>query len=187
MGYSNVARNMGFKLHAEAGKKHPFTVPRPVPAVRNVSDGGNASFDLAIGDAYGIDANGNAFRAGPNDPVRGIVMAIRFVASSLVMNGNGPVSNDYLANGATGVIIGAEDAQALWEVQANTFQITNVGQMVNLVDAAPDATLSQSRQSVDLNSTGNQFVVEGFIDSLADNALGTNARVYVKLAQTFQE
>ncbi len=186
MGYANVSRPMGFKLLRQQGKANAAPIPRPLPAVRTPSGGGNASRDLAIGDAYAIDVNGNAFRAGPNDTVRGIVIGFRFVAVSTIMSGAGPVSEDYSANGAVDTIIGIESGIEFFEVQADTFAASNIGGKFNLADAAPDSTLSQSRQTINVSGgAGTQFQAEDILPSLADNAYGTNARIYVRLLQTF--
>src|SRR6266849_138600 len=186
MGYANVSRPMGFKLLRQQGKANAAPVPRPVPAVRTPSGGGNASRDLAIGDAYAIDANGNAFRAGPNDTVRGIVHGFRFVSISTIQNSNAPISEDYSANGAVDTILGIESGIEFFEVQADTFAASNIGGKFNLTDAAPDSTLSQSRQAIKVGGgAGTQFQAEDIVPSLADNAYGTNARIYVRLLQTF--
>src|ERR1700732_867023 len=97
MGYANVFRPMGFNPYIGGGKQSTPLVPRPVAAVRQASGGGNASLDIAVGDAYGIDNNGNAFRAGPNDAVRGIVCGFRFLGNANVMSGQGPISLDYIS------------------------------------------------------------------------------------------
>jgi hypothetical protein len=184
MGYSNVSRPMGFTPLKPMGKENASVVPRPIPAVRTVSAGGNASRDIAIGDAYSLDANGNAYRAGPNDAVRGIVIGIRFVASTLVMGGQGPVSEDYSANGAIDVLLGCEDNYVDFMVQADTFAATNINGQFNLADAAPDSTLSQSRQTLNVGSgAGIQFKAQDIVQSFADNAYGTNARVIVRMLQ----
>lgn len=186
MGYSNVSRPMGFKLLRQQGKANAAAIPRPLPAVRTAAGGGNASKDVAIGDAYAIDVNGNAYRAGPNDTVRGIVIGFRFLANPSVMSGAGPVSEDYSANGNADTIIGIESGVEFFEVQADTFAAANIGMKVNLADAAPDSTLAQSRQTVNVGGgAGTQFQIEDIVPSLADNAYGTNARVYVRMLQTF--
>jgi hypothetical protein len=187
MGYSNVFRAIGFKLHAPDGKANAPVRPRPVVAVRQPSGGGNASYDIAIGDAYAIDVNGNAFRAGPNDAVRGVVIGFRFIAVSTIMNSNGPVSEDYSANGSVDTILGVEDDITLFEVQSDNFTAPMAGMKVNLVDAAPDSTLSQSRQSLTTAAQGTQFQIQDLVPSLADNAYGTNARVFCRLLQTFED
>jgi hypothetical protein len=184
MGYSNVSRPMGFSPLKPLGKENSANVPRPVPAIRTPASGGNASTDIAIGDAYALDSNGNAYRAGPNDVVKGIVIGLRFLASSLVMGGQGPVSNDYLLAGSTGTIIGCEDPYVEFMVQADTFAATNINGHFNLADAAPDSTLSQSRQTINIGGgLGNQFEAQDIVQSFADNAYGTNARIIVRMLQ----
>jgi hypothetical protein len=189
MGYANVSRPMGFIPLALAGKSHGNVTERPVPAARTAAAGGNASLDLAIGDAYAIDANGNAYRAGPNDVVRGIVIGVVFQAQPSVMNANGPLSIDYITGlggqvGTTKIasIIGVEDNSQLWEVQADTFAAANVGGSFNLADAAPDATYRQSRQTINIGAgAGTQFQAVELVNRQADNAYGANARVVVRM------
>lgn len=196
MGYSNTFRPMGFSPYLGGGKGASPTVPRPVAAARHVSAGGNASTDLAVGDAYTLDANGNAYRAGPNDTVRGIVCGFRFLGNANVMSGQGPISLDYISGafgqvGTTTVayILGNEDPSALWSVaiqSADSFTAANVGMKVNLVDAAPDATYGQSRQTINISGgAGAQFEATDIAQMPADNAYGTNAQIVVRMLQTF--
>jgi hypothetical protein len=193
MGYANVSRPMGFNPLLPAGKAAAIARPRPVPAVRQASGGGNASTDLAVGDAYGIDANGNAFRAGPNDSVRGIVIGLRFSGNANVMFGQGPISYDYITGLMGGVgtaivayILGIEDPTVAFSVSSDTFAQTNVGGKFNLTDAAPDPTYSQSRQKLNVaGGAGAQFEAQDIVPSPADNAYGANAQVVVRMLQTF--
>src|SRR6267142_4176760 len=103
MGYANVSRPMGFNPLLPAGRQNGIAKPRPIPAVRQASGGGNASTAIAVGDAYGIDANGNAFRAGPSDSVRGICIGFRFLGDPNSMAGQGPVSFDFVTGLMGGV------------------------------------------------------------------------------------
>jgi hypothetical protein len=189
MGYANVFRAMGFAPLFPVGRVHSNTVVRPVPNVRTASSGGNASTDLAIGDAYALDGNGNAYRAGPNDVVRGIVLGFVLQGNPNVMGGNGPISVDYVtgspASGTWPNVIGVEDNGAEFAVQADTFAADQVGSNINLLDAAPDPTYRQSRQSVVL-ANGIQFKVVGLVNSPAMNAYGANAQVAVRLLQAMQ-
>jgi hypothetical protein len=187
MGYSNVSRPMGFTPNLPVGKTNASVQPRPIAATRTASSGGNASTDIAIGDAYSIDVNGNAYRAGPNDSVRGIVIGFRFLAISTIMNGNGPVSQDYSPAGSVSELLGIEDAQVEFFVQADTFAVTNNGGEFNLADAAPDSTLSQSRQTLNVGGgIGTQFRAQEIDQSFADNNYGANARVVVRMLQTYK-
>lgn len=194
MGYNNVFRPMGFFPYAPAGKRAGNVITRPTPNTRGASAGGNASTDLAIGDAYALDANGAVHRAGPTDSVRGIVIGFFLQANAMVMNGAGPVSVDYITGTpppsnpqlSWPLVLGCEDAEAEFWVQADAFAITQAGLLVNLVDAAPDPIYRQSRQSVTSGATGTQFRIMGLVNSPADNAYGTNARVFVRLMQSFQ-
>lgn len=182
MGYPNVSRPMGFIPAKPVGKVNAGVVPRPIPAVRGASAGGNASRDLAIGDAYALDANGNAHRAGPTDVVVGVCVGFRYLASQAVMNGQGPVSVDYSLNGQIDTLLGIEDGTTEFFVQSDTFAQSNVGGKFNLADAAPDGILSQSRQTINIGGgAGTQFQAQDIDMSLADNGYGANARVVVKM------
>ena len=79
MAYANTSRKNGFVPLNNSGRIAAIVKPRPIPAVRHASDGGNASTDMAVGDAYALDSNGNAYRAGPNDVVVGIVWGFPFL------------------------------------------------------------------------------------------------------------
>lgn len=192
MPYANVFRPMGFIPYAPAGKRAGNVITRPIPQTRGVNTGGNASTDLAIGDAYALDANGNVFRAGPGDTVRGIVIGFTFQANAMVMNANGPISVDYVAGTPPAptlnwpLCLGCEDAQAEFWVQSNGFTAAQAGLLVNLLDAAPDPIYRQSRQTINTGAAGTQFRVMGLVNSPADNAYGPNARIYVRMMQTFQ-
>lgn len=194
MPYANVFRPMGFVPYAPAGKRAGNVVTRPTPLTRAPSTGGNASTDLAIGDAYSLDANGNVYRAGPGDQVRGIVIGFTFEGVPTSMNGAGPVSVDYVTGTPPPstpqlnwpLVLGCEDANAEFWVQSNALAVNQVGMGVNVIDAAPDPIYRQSRQTVTTSAAGTQFRVMGLVNSPADNAYGTFARVFVRMLQTFQ-
>ena len=194
MGYANQSRPMGFTPLLPAGKAAGIAKPRPIASVRQASGGGNASTDLAVGDAVGYDANGNVFRAGPNDAVRGILIGFRFLGLFTSMAGQGPVSLDYVTGtlgGATPTSLVAtalvlEDPTVAFSVQADTFAQTNVGGKFNLADAAPDSTYAQSRQTMNIGGgAGNQFEAQDILQSPATNAYGANAVIVVRMLQTF--
>lgn len=187
MGYANVSRLMGFMPYLPAGKVYGFITQRNIPITPTTNTGGNVSLNLAIGDAYSLDASGNVYRSGPNDVVRGICIGFRFLANQSVMNGQGPVSIDFYTSGGTAAstVLGCEDPTVMFSVQSDTFAQANIGMSVNLVDAAPDSTLRQSRQSVSiLGGVGTQFRVIDLVQDLAANATGANAVIYVSLLQT---
>lgn len=194
MPYANVLRPMGFVPYAPAGKRAGNVVTRVIPNSRGANTGGNASTDLAIGDAYALDANGNVYRAGPGDNVRGIVIGFVFQANAMLMNGAGPISVDYITGTpppsnpqlSWPLALGCEDAEAEFWVQANAFAVNQIGMLVNLTDAAPDPIYRQSRQIVSTTAAGTQFRIMGLVNSPADNAYGTFARVFVRMMQTFQ-
>lgn len=186
MGYANVSRLMGFMPYLPAGKVYGFITQRNIPITPTTNTGGNGSLNLAIGDAYSLDASGNVYRSGPNDVVRGICIGFRFLANPSVMNGQGPVSIDFYTSGsAAATVLGCEDPTVMFSVQSDTFAASNIGGSYNLVDAAPDSTLRQSRQSISiLGGVGTQFRVIDLVQDLAANATGANAVVYVSLLQT---
>lgn len=194
MPYANVFRPMGFFPYAPAGKRAGRVITRPIPNTRSASTGGNASTDLAIGDAYNLDANGAVYRAGPGDTVRGIIIGFTFQANAMVMNAAGPVSVDYVTGTPPPsnpqltwpLCLGCEDAEAEFWVQSNGFTINQAGLLVNVLDAAPDPIYRQSRQTVNTGAAGTQFRVMGLVNSPADNTYGPNARVFVRMMQTFQ-
>ena len=185
MGYANVFRAMGFNPYLPAGKTQGFTIARNIPTTPTTNTGGNGSLNLAIGDAYALDVAGNAYRAGPGDTVRGICIGFRFLANPTVMGGQGPVSIDFYTSGtAAATVLGIEDPTVMFSVQSDTWAVADNGMSINLVDAAPDSTLRQSRQSVSvLNGVGTQFRIIDIVQSLADNATGANAQIYVSLLQ----
>lgn len=185
MGYSNVSRPMGFKMIEGGGKVGYNVQDRPIAATRQASAGGNASTDIAVGDAYSIDQNGSAYRAGPNDVVRGVCIGFRLLANQSIMGGQGPVSVDY-SSATADTLLGIEDNNTQFEVQADNFTAAMIGMNVNLADAAPDSTFGQSRQTITTAAAGIQFKAMNLLTSFADNAYGTNARVVVRMLQSFE-
>lgn len=188
MGYSNVNRPIGFTPTFLVGRVHSNVKVRPTTNPRHAASGGNASVDLALYDAYALDAAGFAYRAGPNDAVRGIVCGFVFQASPLVMNGMGPVSIDYITGYGTPnpSILGCEDAGAEFAVQTDNFTQAMVGASINLADAAPDPLFRQSRQTVTTAAVGTQFKAIDILNSPATNAYGINAVAVVRMLQTIQ-
>lgn len=184
MAYSNVSRKRGFVPLSES-VGHAHVERRPIPSARTASGGGNASTDMALGDAYALDVNGNAFRAGPNDVVRGVIIGFELAANPNVMNANGPISVDYVTGAGTWPqLIGIEDNKCLFECQSDTAAQSNVLGTFNLSDAAPDSTWRISQQSINVGGgAGSQIKLERIVDSPADNAAGTNAQVVVSFPQ----
>jgi len=179
--YANVNRPMGFEPSIQGGRVYPETVTRPVLSGRSPV-GAAASADLAIGDAYALDANGNAYHAGADATIRGVVRGFRFQADGRVMGGAGPVSIDYLPAATAGFVIGIEDPSTQFEAQTDTFAASNRGGSFNITDAAPDSTLRQSRQSISIGGgAGTQFRVIDIVNRPTDNALGAFARVLCRL------
>lgn len=187
MAYSNVSRPRGFvPLNESVG--HAHTEVRPVPNVRQAANGGNASTDLAVGDAYALDASGNVYRAGPNDTIKGVVIGFELKANPTVMNGQGPLSVDYIT-GSAGTpgwpnVIGIEDSKCIFECQSDTFAATNVNGEFNLTDAAPDSLFRVSQQKANIaGGAGAQLKAIGLVNSPADNAYGANAQIMVQFLQ----
>lgn len=177
MPYSNVFKPNG-GIPTEISKATASKRTRPVPAARTASSGGNASTDLALGDFYAIDGNGNAYRAGPNDTIRGLVIGFEFQANPTVMNGNGPLSLDYITgtgnksgSQAIASIIGIEDNQCIIEMQADQVPagVLPYG-TYNLVDQAPDSLFRISNQYVSLKVAGTQLKFIGVKQSPWDNS-----------------
>lgn len=202
MGLANVSRPFGFIPLIGGGRANPITRVRPVPTSRTSSVGGGiASTDMAIGDAYAIDASGNTYRAGTQDIVRGIIVGFVLGANGAVMNGNGPVSLDYVTGTLSTAIllIGIEDNDVDFSVQSDTFAATNVGQLFNLKDAAPDSLWRQSRQTINIGGgIGAQFQAIDIVGGPGtwpggtnsnpsmgnpDDAYGANAQIIVKMLQ----
>ncbi len=193
MAYANVSRPNGaipFERSAGASEVRP----RPVPAVRTASTGGNASTDLALGDLYAIDANGNVYRAGPGDVVRGVINGFEIQANP----GNPPgsavnsIGNLITGNGGqTGTTqiasaLGIEDNACSFEMQADSYPAgTPPYGVYNLIDAAPDNVygISQQRVGILAGPVGSQIKVIGLKTSTGDNSFGVNARVIVQLVQ----
>ena len=186
MAYANKFVPMGFRPRFMAGRTNPITKQRPVAATRSAV-GNAASAALAKGDAYAIDASGNAIAVGPGGVVRGVIIGFKMNAIPTVMGGAGPISQDYLPATDAGNIIGIEDPDASFLVQTDTLAAANIGQTFDITAAAPDATLRQSRESLNVGAgTANQFTVIELDATTADNAYGANAKAVVRLAQSFE-
>lgn len=183
MAYANVSSPNGFQPVNLDNVKSPTRRRRPVAASRSATASASTAI-ISIGDAYTLDANGNAQHAGPNDVVYGIVELIEVAPLPSVMNGAGPVSQDQIAAADAGSIVGIEDKRVDFEAQTDTFAVTNRGGLFNLADAVPSTLFRQSRQSIDVGSgVGFQFRAIDLVNRPTDNAAGANARVLVNLAQ----
>lgn len=190
MPYANTSKPNGFVPYNRApGAANK--VPRPVPAVRTASTGGNASTDLALGDAYALDANGNAYRAGPGDVIRGVVVGFEFQASPLNPSDSAVNSTNYITGngnqtGTTQIasLIGIEDNACLFECQSDTFAASNTDGLFSIVDAAPDSFYRISQQKISVGGgAGIQVKTVALKLSPEDNAFGANARVIVQFPQ----
>lgn len=183
MAYANQSNPDGFHPSQGDAIKSAKTMRRPVLSGR-VATASATEVIISIGDAYTLDANGNAKHAGPNDVVFGIVHTIELAPVTSIMNSQGPVSQEQLQSTDAGAIIGIEDPVVLFEVQADTFAVANINGLFNLADALANALFRQSRQSLSVGGgAGVQFRALDIINRPTDNAYGNNARVLVKLAQ----
>lgn len=168
---------MGFRI---------FQTKTPHPKTRSRDTVASMPHDLMVGDAYTVDANGAIDdRAAAGEVVRGIVMG--FEIEPIAAYPQGPLSKDYIPSGTGGKVIGCEDPEAIFVVQATTFALSNSIQMADLLDANGDTGLRQSRQELDDGTfgSGTQFQIMGLAPSPADNAVGAYAKVLVKLATPF--
>lgn len=176
MGYANVDAPRGFKLIKSNAGLSVNTVTRAVTAAVN------ATYPLYVGDPYKL-TNGIAERAIDGDTVQGIITG--FVLKPVVGQSEGPASQDYLPVATDGEIIGVEDKAAEFEVQIETFALSDIGTTADLaVYAAGSLALKQSRASLVSSGSGSQFTLTGLVDRPADNAIGAYAKVRCRLAQT---
>src|SRR5581483_984058 len=184
MPYANVNSPNGFIPIGLEGIKSPKRKRRVVDANRAATASASTAI-LSVGDAYTVDANGHAKHAGPADRVQGIVEAIELKADPTIMNANGPVSVDQLTAAMSGAILGIEDENVDFVVQADTFAESNQLGLFNLLDTvAPSTLFRQSRQSLNVSGgAGTQFRAIDIKNSPADNAYGAFAKVVVRLAQ----
>lgn len=157
MAYANISSPDGFRPVNLDNVKSPTRRRRPVLGSR-VATASATAVIISVGDAYTLDASGNAQHAGPNDAVYGIVELIEVAPVPSIMNANGPVSQDQIAAADVGSIVGIEDRRVDFEVQTDTFAATNRGGLFNLADAASSTLLRQSRQSLNVGAgAGFQF------------------------------
>lgn len=183
MAYANQSNPDGFHPSQGDAIKSARTMRRPVLSGRTATASATEVI-IAIGDAYTLDANGNAKHAGPNDVVYGIVHTIELAPVTSIMNSQGPVSQELLQSTDAGAIMGIEDPAVLFEVQADTFGTANINGLFNLADALASTLWRQSRQSINVGGgAGVQFRALDIVLRPSDNAYGANARVLVKLAQ----
>lgn len=169
----------GFQLCRSGGRE----VKRATRSADAARDQTEHNGDLAPGDAYTIEADGNVTRVlDETTPIHGIVEAI------VLKTKDGPVSYAMLPADVAGEVIGIEDPDCEFEVQlsgATGFIATSTGQPANVLDAAPDTTLHRSRQSLDDTTigTGVQVNVLRLVDR-PGNAIGQYAKVACRLIQT---
>jgi len=183
MSYANTNSPNGFRPIQGDAIKSAKTQRRPVLANR-VATASATETIISVGDAYTLDANGNALHAGPNDVVYGIVLALELEAVPTIMNGQGPVSVDQMLTAYSGAIIGIEDTSVYFEVMADTFATGNKNGLFNLIDALSNTLFRQSKQSLGVaGGPGVQFRAIDIVNRPTDNAYGSYARVVVRLSQ----
>lgn len=171
MGYANNSTYFGFHPYRHGGSREPMRVRRVVAASR--------SADLMVGDAYSLDASGQASRAGGADTtptvVKGIVEAIEL--NPIAASPNGPVSQDYIPAADAGAIIGIEDEDALFLVKMTTAAVSDTGKTFDLTNAGVSVLgplLRKSQQAGDgaTLGTGTQFVMHEIADRPTNNTAG---------------
>lgn len=168
---ANTDAPIGFRLIMTGGHE-------PIRKQRAV-DSSNAT-TLAPGDAYTIEADGNVTRCDGNTAPNGICEGIALQGID-----EGPMSRQYLPAGVAGNIIGIEDSTAMFEVQTEAVisqADLDAGAMVDVVDAAANATLGQSRQEVG-DVGGAQLKVIGHVDRPNNDPTAVDAKIIVKLLE----
>lgn len=174
----------GFRLWQPGGQGNAQRRRRPVLA--------NRAKDLMVGDAYVLDAGGNASRltaaADDGAPI-GIVEGIDL--NPIGASPQGPVSQDYIPAAEAGAIIGIEDDQAVFEVMdadaLGFVAATDTGKDAAILDADGSQQFRRSRQSIVTDAVNKQFYIIGLVPSPADNpdAVPFN-RVLVRVRNTTQ-
>jgi hypothetical protein len=170
---ANVNSPKGFRLIGGGDLKR---VSRPVDTTATTHS------VLAPGDAYRIDATtGKVIRCQTGEAVSGIVEAVELTPLS------GPQSMDYVPQAQVANVIGIEDADAEFVVQADTFATANCGDHVGVVDATPTAgPPAHSNQYVSsYNTTTGSLLVIGLV--LTPGAeTGEYAKIRVRMTEAGQ-
>lgn len=172
---ANLDAPMGFRQIFSGGHE-PIRRQRAADADRTTPNG-----DIAPGDAYTIEADGNVTRCDGNTAPNGVCEGIALKGVN-----EGPVSYQYLPGNVAGNVIGIEDILTEFEVQTNAVisqADLDAGAEVNVVDAAPDTVLGQSRQQVG-DVGGAQFKVVAHVDRPNNDATAVNSKVIVKLLES---
>lgn len=169
MPIANSNSPRGFQIYRCANKNGPTIVPRTVAAGR--------VNDIMIGDYVTIQVDGSVIRTASNAATgqHGVVVGIQLNPKS----GQGPESQDYIPAADAGAVLVCEDSVTEFLVQIAAFTAaTDVLANAELVDAAGDQTLRQSRQSITLGNA--QFRVIELADMPANNSAGAFALVVVR-------
>lgn len=177
----NVDSPMGFMALYHGGRREPRRIQRTVLASRAQPLMPCDAYTLASGTDNASQAVGTEGEAAST--VRGIVEGIEL--NPIAASPDGPVSQDYIPAADAGGIIGIEDSDCHFRVQATTFANTNLGFRANLVNGTPSTVLRQSRQEIDgatLNASNDlEFLCIDIVQSPADNDYGANAKIDVQL------
>ena len=160
---------MGFRLFRDGGHE-------AIRRQRHV-DADNA-VAIAAGDAITIEADGNVTRCNGSTQPNGIVEGLALAGID-----EGPMSRAYLPALTAGDLICIEDASCTFEVQTNAEIIAtefDAGALVDVVDAAPNTTLAQSRQEVG-DVGGSQLRLVSVIDRPLNEPYVVDAKIEVAL------
>ncbi len=171
MSLANRNAPFGFILFHQGGKMGVHRVRRRAASGRSKT--------IMPGDAYTVLADGSIIRVvDGNVEVHGVCEGPELNEPLFGME-----SNEYIAAADEGYIIGIEDPSAVFRVQASgDFQLTNINDNCDLVDADGSTLLAQSRQAIDSGTlgSGNQFKVVDLVQAPADNAVGNYAHMLVR-------
>lgn len=142
--------------------------------------------DIAIGDLVKSDGAGGIVKAAPGDAMAGVFLGYNLEDSDMdSVNHQGSATGEIpffkmwksgtvIPTGMVARALVADDPTEEFEVQTSaTIAKTDIGQLVNVVDAAPDAFYGVSRQTVGA-AGGSQFRVERIISKPQRHVDGNN-------------
>lgn len=179
---ANVNAPRGFIPYRQGGKAQGKVIRRQVATTSGA---------LAIGDVYEIYVDGTVARTAINRAVGGNSIVGFGVCIGIDLHALagpiGPMSDDYVpATPVAGYyVLGLEDPDVEFDAQtggAAFAEATMIGGTYDVGDTAPNTTLAQSRQVLDVSESGTQFKVIELTPSPCDNSDGLYAHVVVRLA-----